>query len=121
MMKSIGFGVLLGGVAAIALLIGLPAGALACDGVSKAQKSETLVADGRCGGDATAAKDTTTAKAPKAFDKAPALGTKATCPVMGGEFEVKADSQRSEYKGKHVVFCCPGCKPKFDADPEKYL
>jgi YHS domain-containing protein len=61
-----------------------------------------------------------TAKAPKVFDKPPKAGTKATCPVMGDEFTVKADSPRSEYKGKHYVFCCPGCKTKFDADPAKY-
>ncbi|HUU00468.1 MAG TPA: YHS domain-containing protein [Myxococcota bacterium] len=61
-----------------------------------------------------------TAQAPRAFDKPPEAGTKATCPVMGNEFTVKADSPRSEYKGKHYVFCCTGCKPKFDADPQKY-
>jgi YHS domain-containing protein len=61
------------------------------------------------------------AKAPKAFDKAPAVGAKATCPVMGGEFTVTKKSERSQHKGKHVVFCCPGCKSKFDSNPEKYL
>ncbi len=60
-------------------------------------------------------------KAPKVFDEPPPVGTRATCPVMGGEFEVKADTARSEHKGKHVVFCCPMCKPKFDKDPDKYL
>lgn len=61
------------------------------------------------------------AKAPKVFDSAPEVGTEATCPVMGGQFEVTEKTLRSEYEGKHVVFCCPGCKPKFDKDPEKYL
>ena len=55
------------------------------------------------------------------FDGMPAPGTKAVCPVMGDEFEVKADSPHSEYKGKTWVFCCPSCKPSFDADPEKYI
>jgi len=27
---------------------------------------------------------------------------------------------KSEYKGKTYYFCAPGCKKKFDADPEKY-
>ncbi|MFA5314276.1 MAG: YHS domain-containing protein, partial [Methanomassiliicoccales archaeon] len=27
----------------------------------------------------------------------------------------------SEYKGKTIYFCAPGCKKKFDSDPEKYL
>lgn len=58
--------------------------------------------------------------APKSFDKPPAVGTKATCPVMVDEFTVKKDTPRSEYKGRHYVFCCPACKPKFDANPEKY-
>ena len=68
-----------------------------------------------------AAKAAPAAKAPKAFDKAPAVGAKATCPVMGGEFTITKKSERSQHKGKHVVFCCPGCKGKFDANPKKYL
>ena len=66
------------------------------------------------------AHDQAQGKAPKVFDKAPAVGTKAVCPVTGEEFTVTKDTARSEYKGKHYVFCCPGCKPKFDADPAKY-
>ncbi|MFH1532438.1 MAG: YHS domain-containing protein [Pseudomonadota bacterium] len=58
---------------------------------------------------------------PKVFDAPPAVGTKARCPVMGGEFTVTDKTERSEYQGKHVVFCCPGCKPSFDKDPEKFL
>lgn len=27
----------------------------------------------------------------------------------------------SEYKGTRYYFCAPGCKAKFEADPEKYL
>ena len=59
--------------------------------------------------------------APKEFDAPPAPGVRATCPVMGNEFVVKESSDRSEHNGKHYVFCCGGCKPKFDADPGKYL
>ena len=59
---------------------------------------------------------------PTAFDTAQPVGAKATCPVMGGgEFTVTENSLRSEHNGKHVVFCCPGCKPKFEANPEQYL
>ena len=61
------------------------------------------------------------AEAPKVFDAAQAVGAKATCPVMGGSFEIKEDTMHSEHNGKHVYFCCPGCKEKFDADPETYL
>ncbi len=43
------------------------------------------------------------------------------CPVSGEHFVPKANAPKSEYKGKTYVFCCPGCKKKFDAAPEKYL
>ncbi len=59
--------------------------------------------------------------APIAFDEKPAVGTRAKCPVMGNVFEVNENTLHSEYLGKHYVFCCPGCKPQFDADPERYL
>jgi YHS domain-containing protein len=42
-----------------------------------------------------------------------------TCPVMDGN---KIDKNVFvEYKGKKVYFCCPDCKAKFEADPEKYI
>jgi YHS domain-containing protein len=46
---------------------------------------------------------------------------KAKCPVTGDEFTISKDTQFSEYKGKYYAFCCPGCKPQFDKNPEKYL
>jgi YHS domain-containing protein len=60
------------------------------------------------------------AKAPTAFDQKPAVGTKALCPVMKGEFVVSETTEFSEHEGKHYAFCCPGCKPQFDADPKKF-
>jgi Cu(I)/Ag(I) efflux system membrane fusion protein len=41
-----------------------------------------------------------------------------TCPVMGGA--VNRDIF-TIYEGKKVYFCCPGCKPEFEKNPEKYL
>lgn len=42
-----------------------------------------------------------------------------TCPVMDGN---KIDKNVFvEYKGKKVYFCCPECKAKFEAEPEKYI
>lgn len=41
-----------------------------------------------------------------------------TCPVMGGAIDTK---YFTEYKGKKVYFCCPGCKEKFEASPEQYI
>ena len=61
------------------------------------------------------------AEVPTAFAAPPPVGTRARCPVMGGEFTVTEETQRSEYKGKHYAFCCPGCKPSFDKTPEKFL
>ena len=45
------------------------------------------------------------------------------CPVMTHEkvTNVSDSAPKSVYKGKTYYFCCPACKPKFDADPEKYI
>lgn len=60
--------------------------------------------------------------APKmAFDSKPEVGAQAKCPVLGHAFTVTKNTVFSEYKGKFYAFCCPGCKPKFDKEPEKYL
>lgn len=58
--------------------------------------------------------------APKVFTSPQKEGTKATCPVTGEEFTIAKDTVHAEYKGKHVYFCCAGCKKAFDKDPEKY-
>ncbi|HNU36274.1 MAG TPA: YHS domain-containing protein [Methanomassiliicoccales archaeon] len=36
------------------------------------------------------------------------------------EVEEKSAKWTSDYKGKKYYFCAPGCKKKFDANPEKY-
>jgi len=73
-----------------------------------------------CGSCGCEAFKTKSATPPKAFDKAPAVGTKATCPVMGESFTVTAKSERSQHNDKHYAFCCEGCKTKFDKNPKKY-
>lgn len=45
----------------------------------------------------------------------------AKCPVTGMKQKVTSEGSTSKYKGKTYSFCCPACKPKFDANPEKYL
>lgn len=40
------------------------------------------------------------------------------CPVMAAEINKEL---YTEYKGKKVYFCCPGCEEQFKAEPEKYL
>ncbi|MCG7284755.1 YHS domain-containing protein [Cellulomonas sp. ACRRI] len=48
----------------------------------------------------------------------------ATCPVMAGSAVVKSVAEAQglfrDYKGQRYWFCCAGCGPLFDADPEKY-
>ena len=41
-----------------------------------------------------------------------------TCPVMGGAINKEL---YTEYEGKKVYFCCPGCKEKFEKEPDKYI
>ena len=41
-----------------------------------------------------------------------------TCPIMGTAIN---KALFTEYKGKKVYFCCPGCKEKFNEEPEKYI
>ncbi len=62
-----------------------------------------------------AASDTSSEKAPEV---ASATIEQTTCPVMGGKINKNVFT---EYKGKKVYFCCPGCDSKFKADPEKYI
>ncbi|MHC4461769.1 MAG: heavy metal-binding domain-containing protein [Planctomycetota bacterium] len=42
-----------------------------------------------------------------------------TCPIMVGNAIDK--NLFVEYKGKKVYFCCPGCEPEFEKEPEKYI
>jgi YHS domain-containing protein len=58
--------------------------------------------------------------APKVFSSPQKVGTRATCPVTGEQFTIAKDTLHVEHKGKHVYFCCPGCKSSFDKDPDKY-
>jgi Cu(I)/Ag(I) efflux system membrane fusion protein len=54
----------------------------------------------------------------EAKEVASAIIEQTTCPVMGGAINKDIFT---EYKGKKVYFCCPGCKPEFEKNPEKYL
>jgi YHS domain-containing protein len=47
-----------------------------------------------------------------------AVVEQTTCPVMGGAIN---KDLFTEYKGKKVYFCCPGCKEQFEKEPEKYI
>lgn len=41
-------------------------------------------------------------------------------PICKMTVDEKIATFKSEYKGKTYYFCAPGCKKKFDSDPEKY-
>ncbi|MHC5059754.1 MAG: efflux RND transporter periplasmic adaptor subunit [Planctomycetota bacterium] len=47
-----------------------------------------------------------------------ATAEQTVCPVMGGVINKEVFT---EYKGKKVYFCCPGCIPEFQKNPEKYI
>jgi len=42
-------------------------------------------------------------------------------PVCKMQVDENKAAGKSEYNGKTYYFCAPGCKRKFDAEPEKYL
>jgi YHS domain-containing protein len=42
-------------------------------------------------------------------------------PICKMEVDEKTAKWKSTYKGNNYYFCAPGCKKKFDSDPEKYL
>ena len=58
--------------------------------------------------------------APTSFEKQPAKGTWAKCPVSGDTFQVDSDTQFATYNGRVYAFCCPDCKPDFEKNPAKY-
>jgi Cu+-exporting ATPase len=47
--------------------------------------------------------------------------TEAIDPVCGMKVKPEKAAASCEYKGKAYYFCCPGCRTKFEADPEKFL
>src|SRR3982751_1757926 len=58
--------------------------------------------------------------APTSFEKQPAAGTWAKCPVSGDIFRVGPDTEFATYDGRVYAFCCTDCKPDFDKDPAKF-
>jgi YHS domain-containing protein len=72
-----------------------------------------------CGADSS--QKTDGKQAPSTYDEPQKIGTRVTCPVSGEQFTITSATAHSEYKGKHVYFCCPSCKGQFDKNPEKYM
>ena len=42
-------------------------------------------------------------------------------PVCGMNVDDQKAAAQSTYAGKTYYFCCPGCKSKFDGNPQQYL
>lgn len=55
---------------------------------------------------------------PESEEVASAAIEQTICPVMEGAIN---KAIFTEYQGKKVYFCCPGCKTEFEKDPEKYI
>ncbi len=51
----------------------------------------------------------------------PAADEKATDPVCGMTVDPRSARASAEHGGITYYFCCPGCRDKFLADPQKYL
>jgi len=54
----------------------------------------------------------------EAAEAVAAVVEQTTCPIMDSPIN---KAFFTEYKGKKVYFCCPGCKEKFEEEPEKYI
>jgi xanthine dehydrogenase accessory factor len=50
----------------------------------------------------------------------PIINTQAKDPICGMTVDTTKAKYKSEYQGKMIYFCCPGCKQAFDKQPEKY-
>ncbi len=49
------------------------------------------------------------------------MAAAATDPVCGMKVNPEKAAASSIYNGRKYFFCCPGCRAKFEAEPEKYL
>jgi YHS domain-containing protein len=49
------------------------------------------------------------------------IWTLGTCPVSGEKLGSMGEPVVKVYDGREVRFCCAGCVPRFEADPDSYL
>jgi YHS domain-containing protein len=61
------------------------------------------------------------ARAKQAAEAAPRPYPLDTCIVSGGELGSMGEPVSRVYKGQEVKFCCAGCIPSFESDPDKYM
>jgi YHS domain-containing protein len=94
-----------------AVFLALGTGAVALSGCAPASSN---------GGSTTPSARRNSA-APRSFAAIPKAGMRATCTVMGHAFTIQKGTAFAVHKGRYYVFCCPGCKPKFVANPDKFI
>jgi Cu+-exporting ATPase len=46
---------------------------------------------------------------------------KVTDPVCKMQIDSEKAAATSQYRDQTIYFCAPGCKAKFDQEPEKYV
>jgi YHS domain-containing protein len=61
------------------------------------------------------------ARARQAAEAAPKPYPLETCIVSGGKLGSMGEPVSRVYKGQEVKFCCAGCIPSFESDPDKYM
>ena len=48
------------------------------------------------------------------------MATQHTDPICGMQVDEQNAAGKSDYRGQTYYFCSPGCKSKFDQNPEQY-
>lgn len=64
--------------------------------------------------------DRETVEGKSAGETAGEAPSKAIDPICNMTVDIATASNTSQYKGQTVYFCCPGCKTRFDQNPEQY-
>jgi YHS domain-containing protein len=54
----------------------------------------------------------------KAKEVTASMSEQTLCPIMDAPINKEL---YTEYQGKKVYFCCPGCNEKFEQNPEQYI
>jgi YHS domain-containing protein len=86
--------------------------------INGCKKSEPQTTTGHEGHDHAATTDKPAEMIEAAKEVVSKANEQKTCPIMGGPINKDVFT---EYKGKKVYFCCPGCEGKFAENPEQYI
>ncbi|MFH1312354.1 MAG: YHS domain-containing protein [Candidatus Eisenbacteria bacterium] len=61
------------------------------------------------------------ARAARAAEQSPRPYPLDTCIVSGGKLGAMGEPVTYVYEGQEILFCCAGCVPQFEKNPEKYM